>query len=112
MALTWNQIQAQRTARSNELNDTPAAVPTTDTNLGTTAKIQSATTESVPKWRIQGISPLEVIITTGKVAPVVAEPLWPSFDRPDDFPVNYENLDVVLDATLIAEIEQVGGKWD
>jgi hypothetical protein len=112
MALTWNQIQAQRTARSNELNDTPAAVPTTDTDLGTTAKIQSATTESVPKWRIEGISPLEVSITTGKVPPVVAEPLWASFDRPDDFPVNYQDLDVALDAALIAEIEDTGGKWE
>jgi hypothetical protein len=111
MALTWNQIQAQRTARSNELNDTPAAAPTTQTDLGTTAKIQTAVVESVPKWRIDGVSAVEVSITTGKVAPVVAEPLWPSRDRPTDFPIKYGNLDTVLDATLIGEIANAGGVY-
>jgi len=112
MALTWNQIQAQRTARSNELNDTPAAVPTTNTNLGTTAKIQTATTESVPNWRIEGISPVEVNIISGEVAVEAAPPLWPSRDRPTDFPINYGNLDPVLDATLIGEIIVAGGLYE
>ena len=112
MALTWNQIQAQRTARSNELNDTPAAVPTTDTDLGTTAKIQTATTESVPNWRIEGISPVEVDITTGVVEVAPAPPLWPSRDRPTDFPIKYQNLAPVLDAQLILEVEDEGGDWE
>ena len=112
MALTWNQIQAQRTARTNELNDTPAAAPTTDTDLGTTAKIQSAVVESVPNWRIEGVSPIEVDITTGTVEAEPKSPLWPSRDRPTDFPINYGNLDPVLDATLIQEVIDAGGVYE
>jgi len=112
MALSWNAIQAQRTARTNELNDTPAAAPTTDTDLGTTAKIQSAVVESVPNWRIEGVSPIEVDIATGTVKAEPVPPLWPSRDRPTGFPIKYGNLDLVLDATLIAEIMVAGGLFD
>ena len=112
MALSWNDIQAQRTARTNELNDTPAAAPTTDTDLGTTAKIQSAVVESVPNWRIEGVTPIEVDIATGTVEAESKSPLWPSRDRPTDFPVKYGNLNPVLDAELIQAVEDVGGGWE
>jgi hypothetical protein len=45
-----------------------------------------------------------------EVAP--APPLWPSRNRPTGFPIKYQNLDPVLDAQLILQVEDDGGDWE
>jgi hypothetical protein len=117
MALNWNQVQARRSARTNTLAGKPvnSSAPNETTNLGAVSKIENTPTQKITEWRIDGVSPSAVDVVTGKLPPEPEKPpVWPSKTRPTQFAVAYDNLDAVLDASLITSLsltESKPGKW-
>ena len=117
MALNWNQIQARKSARTNLLNGTfvDSTSPAQTTSLGAVSKIENTPAQKIPEWRIDGVSPSAVDVISGKLPPEPEKPpVWPSKTRPTQFAVAYDNLDPVLDASLITSLsltESKPGKW-
>ena len=104
MATNWNQLKSYRDSRDQTLQGTSIeSAPEQTTPLEVTPTIQPTAEEFIPEWRIEGVSPLDSDATSGSAAaPAQNPPLWESRPRPDDFPVNYKNLDPVLDAVFIS----------
>ena len=106
MALNWNEIQTRKATRTAILSGNPVAssLPTATTPLGVTPKIAVTEAEAVPEWRIEGVSPIEVDVVSGKPPPPPKPaPVWPSKTRPEGFGVQYDMLDPQLDAQFIED---------
>lgn len=104
MAIRWNDIQNQRRARQQSLNDTPPTVSDPATLNESVSKIEVNGVTTSPSWRIFGVSPIEANPVTGVVP--LPEPIERFPARPRDIESNYsvrkyEDIDATMDESLI-----------
>lgn len=112
---TWNRSKTQRDSRTNILSDVEPLVPPEFTDIGVTDSIDVAGVTTEPVFFIAGT----VLQRADLFDPVLEEPpeRFPARSRPASAPIDYRDLDPILDAELIGvegltfEILSDGDRW-
>lgn len=104
MTIRWNDILAQRSARSRALSAAPDPVPVAAVLNESVSNINVTGATIDPQWRVEGVISVNADATTG-VVPVPDAPIrFPARVRTPEFPLRFKFLNETLDQPIIVPL--------